>query len=130
MVKRDAMDGRGFTLIEMLVVMAVIALLLTIALPRYFGSLERSKETALRQDLAVMREAIDKYYADRGQYPERLEELVERRYIRAIPVDPITENTSTWTIVPVPAGTIKGTVYDVRSGAEGNAEDGKPYNEL
>lgn len=127
MVRRST---KGFTLIEMLVVMAVIALLLTIALPKYFGSLDRSKEVSLRQNLSVMRDAIDKYYGDRGQYPDRLEELVERRYIRAIPPDPITESATTWVIVPVPAGGAKGTVYDIRSGAEGNAEDGKPFNEL
>ena len=121
---------RGFTLIELLVVMAIIAVLLTIALPRYFGSVDHSKEVALKQSLSVMRDAIDKYYADRGQYPERLEELAEKRYIRAIPVDPITESATTWTIVPVPAGAAKGTVYDIRSGAEGNGEDGKPYAEL
>jgi len=121
---------KGFTLIELLVVMAVIAMLLTIALPRYFGHLDRSKEVALKQSLSVMREAIDKYYADRGQYPERIEELVERRYIRSMPVDPITESAETWTIVPVPAGGAKGTVYDIKSGAEGNAEDGKPFSEL
>lgn len=121
---------RGFTLIELLVVMAIIAVLLTIALPRYFGSVDHSKEVALKQSLAVMREAIDKFHADRGQYPDRLEELVEKRYIRSVPVDPITESAATWVIVPAPPGTGKGTVYDVRSGAEGNSEDGKPYGEL
>ncbi|HKO89422.1 MAG TPA: type II secretion system protein [Burkholderiales bacterium] len=121
---------RGFTLIELLVVMAIIAVLLTVALPRYFGSVDHSKEVALKQSLSVMRDAIDKYYADRGQYPERLEELAEKRYIRSIPVDPITESAATWTIVPVPPGAAKGVVYDIRSGAEGNSEDGKPYAEL
>jgi general secretion pathway protein G len=121
---------RGFTLIELLVVMAIIAVLLTIALPRYFGSVERSKEVTLRQSLGVMRDAIDKFYADNGRYPDRLEDLVEKRYIRAIPLDPITESAETWVLVPVPDAMAKGAVYDVRSGAKGSGSDGKPFEEL
>jgi general secretion pathway protein G len=127
------MRRRGFTLIELIVVMAIIATLLTIALPRYFGSLERSKEVTLRQSLNVMREAIDKFNADNGRYPDKLEDLVEKRYIRAIPVDPITESVETWVIVPVPgvlAQGAQGTVYDVRSGAKGNTSDGRPFENL
>ncbi len=120
----------GFTLIELIVVMAIIATLLTIALPRYFGSVERSKEVTLRQSLNVMREAIDKFNADNGRYPEKLEDLVAKRYIRAIPVDPITESAETWVIVPVPDTVAQGAVYDVRSGAKGNATDGKPFESL
>jgi general secretion pathway protein G len=121
---------RGFTLIELLVVMAIIATLLTIALPRYFGSVEKSKEVTLKQSLNVMRDAIDKFYADNARYPERLEELVEKRYIRAVPLDPITESAATWVVVPPPESVAKGAVYDVKSGAEGKASDGKPYLEL
>ena len=124
------MRRSGFTLIELIVVMAIIATLLTIALPRYFGSVERSKEVTLRQSLNVMRDAIDKFNADNGRYPERLEDLVEKRYIRAIPVDPITESVETWVIVPVPGAMAQGAVYDVRSGAQGNTNDGKPFAEL
>lgn len=120
---------RGFTLIELLVVLAIIATLLTIALPRYFSSLDRSKEVALKQSLSVMREAIDKHYGDRGEYPDRLEDLVERRYIRALPVDPMTESATTWVIV-APPNAVKGAVYDVRSGADGKTEEGTPYGEL
>ncbi len=124
------MRRSGFTLIELIVVMAIIATLLTIALPRYFGSVDRSKEVTLRQSLNVMREAIDKFNADNGRYPEKLEDLVEKRYIRAIPVDPITESVQTWVIVPVPGALAQGAVYDVRSGAQGNTSDGKPFAEL
>ncbi len=124
------MRRSGFTLIELIVVMAIIATLLTIALPRYFGSVDRSKEVTLRQSLNVMRDAIDKFNADNGRYPDKLEDLVEKRYIRAIPLDPITESAETWVIVPVPGAMAQGAVYDIRSGANGNASDGKPFAEL
>ena len=84
----------GFTLIELLVVMAIIATLLTIATPRYTGSLDRSKEVVLKQSLGVMRDAIDKFHGDSGHYPESLEELVTKRYLRKLPVDPITDSAS------------------------------------
>lgn len=127
----------GFTLIELLVVMAIIATLLTIASPRYFGSMERSKENTLRQSLAVMRDAIDKFYSDNGQYPGALSELAARRYLRAIPVDPITGSAETWTtVVPPQRGTgrgeegAKGEVYDVHSGAAGRTSAGVDYSSL
>jgi general secretion pathway protein G len=121
---------RAFTLVELLVVMAIIATLLTIAVPRYFGSVDRSKEVVLKQSLAVMRDAIDKFYADNGRYPERLEDLVEKRYIRSLPVDPITETTTSWVVVSAPAeGAVKGTVYDVKSGASGTSADGTSFSD-
>lgn len=115
----------GFTLIELLVVMAIIATLLSIVAPRYFKSLDRSKETVLRQDLNIMRDSIDKFYGDTGKYPLSLNELVERRYLRAIPVDPVTENAETWIVISPPNDT-EG-VYDVRSGSPEKAQDGTPY---
>jgi len=119
---------KGFTLVELLVVMAIIALLLTLAVPRYFNHLESSRDTILRQDLAVMRDAIDKYHGDRGRYPDSLDELVNARYLRAVPVDPVTERADTWQIV-APSGDAAGAVYDIRSGAPGTAVDGSPYAE-
>lgn len=116
---------RGFTLIELLVVMAVVALLLTIALPRYFDGLQRSKEAVLRQDLATMRDAISHFRADKGNYPPSLDALVEQRYLRAIPEDPITGSTATWQTLPVPDQA--PGVYDLRSGSEEVARDGTPY---
>jgi general secretion pathway protein G len=121
--------ARGFTLIELIVVLAILALLLTIAIPRYFAHVERAKEATLKQDLNVMREAIDKFYGDKGRYPDNLEELVSMRYIRAVPPDPITDSASTWKVVPPVDPEAKGAVYDVKSGAEGSGQDGKPYAE-
>lgn len=118
----------GFTLIELLVVMAIIALLLSLAIPRYFGSLERSKEAVLREDLFQVRDAIGKYYGDRGKYPESLETLASEKYLRKVPVDPITESATTWVIV-APEDPQKGGVYDVKSGAQGKASDGSVYAE-
>ena len=116
----------GFTLVELMVVMAIVALLLSLALPRYFNHLESARETILKQDLAVMRDAIDKYHSDRGRYPDSLDELVNTRYLRSVPVDPLTERPDTWLIAP-PAGDAGGALYDVRSGAPGTAKDGTPY---
>jgi general secretion pathway protein G len=121
----DGLFHSGFTLVELLVVMAIIAVLLTIAAPRYFNSVERSKEAVLRQDLNVMRDAIDKFYGDTGDYPRDLAELVEKRYLRAIPVDPLTESSETWVILP-PSDSAEG-LYDVRSGAEEESKDGTSY---
>lgn len=120
---------RGFTLIELLVVMTIIGLLAALAVPRYFGGLERSKETALRQTLAVTRDALDKYYGDNGKFPDSLDVLVSKRYLRSLPVDPITESNSTW-IVVAPEDPAKGAVNDIHSGAEGVGRDGKPLREL
>ena len=121
--------GNGFTLIELLVVMVIIASLLMVAVPRYMNSLERSKEAVLMQDLAVMREAIDQFYADRGRYPDALVELSERRYIRKVPVDPITKSAESWVLVSREGGDIPG-VFDIRSGADGSNSKGIPYAEL
>ena len=116
----------GFTLIELLVVFAVIALLVSIVAPRYFNSVEKSKETVLKQDLSTMRDALDKYYGDTGKYPDALEDLVSKKYLRKLPVDPMTDSAETWAIVP-PEDTEKGGVFDIHSGAPGNARDGTPY---
>jgi general secretion pathway protein G len=119
---------RGFTLIELLVVMSVIATLLTIAVPRYFQHLDRAREASLRESLAVMRDAVDKYRGDTGRYPETLEELVTKRYLRKVPPDPITESTETWIIVPPPDDPGQKKVWDVRSGAEGQGINGSEYS--
>lgn len=119
----------GFTLVELLVVMSIIALLLTIAVPRYMNSIERSKETVLRNDLQTMRLAIDKYYGDHAKYPGTLDDLVNEKYLRNIPEDPITESRTSWVVVP-PEDPKKGDVFDVKSGAPGKSHDGVPFNEM
>jgi len=118
---------RGFTLIELIVVMAIVALLVSIAAPRYFAHIDRSKEAVLRQDLQIMRDAIDKYHGDKGQYPNSLDDLVTARYIRAIPIDPITEKNDTWVVIAPTDREVKGDVYDIKSGATGQGKDGTDY---
>ena len=122
------MNRNAFSLVELLVVMAIIATLLSIAAPRYFGQVDVAREKALLQSLEVMRDAIDKFRADTGKYPATLGELVEKRYLRKLPVDPITESAETWTVVPPPDLSESG-VWDVRSGARGSGRDGRPFAE-
>ena len=121
--------GLGFTLIELLVVFTIIALLLTIAVPRYFGSIDKSKEAVLRENLNQMRDAISRYYADKGKYPESLETLANDRYLRSVPLDPITESEKTWVVI-APSDPQKGGVYDVKSGAPGKTKDGREFSEF
>ncbi|WP_127995669.1 type II secretion system protein [Piscinibacter defluvii] len=122
------MTGRsvGFTVIELLVVLAAIALLLAVAAPRYVQHLDQARDVALKQNLHQVRDAIDKFYADQARYPAALEELVARRYLRSLPIDPVTQRSDSWVIVPPPA-TATGAVADIRSGAPGQAHDGSAY---
>ena len=127
--------GKGFTLIELMVVMTIVALLIAVAVPRYFHSVDKARESTLRHDLNVMREAIDKFYGDHERYPASLEELVSLHYLRAVPPDPITGSRDTWVLIApevnvngVEAGSA-GAVYDIRSGAPGNGRDGTAYAE-
>lgn len=122
------MRRSGFTLIELLVSLAIIALLLSLVGPRYFSNVTKAEETTLKHNLATMRDAIDKHYSDNGKYPVALADLVQKRYIRTLPVDPITQSSATWVLVP-PEDPQKGGVFNVRSGAPGNARDGTPYGE-
>lgn len=117
----------GFTLIELLVVLAIVALLATLTLPRYFQSIDTAKEKILAENLRTTRETIDKFLGDTGRYPESLEELVERKYLKSLPVDPITESTMTWVIAP-PEESMKGNVFDIHSGAPGTSHEGKPFS--
>lgn len=120
---------RGFTLIELLVVLAIVALLSSIALPRYLASVDKARETALNENLRVLRISLDRFRADQGRWPKRLEELVEQKYVAQVPVDPITELATTWVMVPSQEADEEG-VADVKSGAAGSTRDGRPYVSL
>jgi general secretion pathway protein G len=118
----------GFTIIELLVVLAAIALLLSVAAPRYVQHLDHAREVALKLNLRQMRDAIDKFYTDQSRYPATLEELVERKYLRAVPEDPLTQRSDTWVSVPPKVASGEGSgVFDVHSGASERAEDGSSY---
>ncbi len=110
--------AKGFTLIELMVVLAVIALLLSVVVPDYMGRMRRAEEAVLQENLTLMRDALDKHYADAGRYPGSLDELVSKHYLRSIPKDPFTDSAATWIAVP-PEDTRKGAVWDVHSGAKG-----------
>jgi general secretion pathway protein G len=116
----------GFTLIELLVVLTILATLLTLALPRYLAGVDVSKEVVLKHNLKETRETIDKFRADTGRFPESLQELVDRRYLRDLPLDPLTESSATWRLLPPPFGE-KGAVYDLKSGATGSDAHGSSY---
>lgn len=116
----------GFTFIELMIVMAIAALLLSIAVPRYFAGLQRAKEAVLREDLATMRDAIGHYHADKGAYPPSLSVLAEHKYLREIPIDPITEQAD-WVTIDPPDHS--AGVYDVRSGSPNTANNGTLYGE-
>ena len=116
---------RAFTLIELLIVMAIIGTLLTIAVPRYFRALEHAREAVLKEDLSTLREAIDKYYADLNEYPDTLTALVDKHYVRSVPVDPFTKVSDSWTLIPSEDPDHTG-IRDLHSGAAEQASDGTP----
>ena len=122
----EVQGSQGFTLIEMLVVMAILATLLSIAAPRYFESVERAKEAALQTDLRLLREAIDKHRADTGRFPDSLQSLVVARYLRSVPIDPVADSQTSWVLASHPDGVTPG-IYDVHSGASGLSRDGTAY---
>jgi general secretion pathway protein G len=119
----------GFTLIELMVVLAVVALLLSVAVPRYFHSVDRSKESVLRANLTVTRDALDKFFGDKGRYPDSLEQLVQNQYLRTLPMDPITESSATWIVVAPSQSERVGAVFDLHSGAPGKSSDGSNYSD-
>ena len=132
-VHATAARERGFTLIELMIVMALIVILASIGLAIYTNSVTRAKESVLKEDLFRMRDAIDQYYSDKGKYPATLPDLVSEKYLRSIPVDPFTNSADTWREVPAEPDptnpTVQSGVYDVRSGSELKALDGTNYSD-
>ena len=118
----------GFTLIEVMIVVAIISILAAIAMPNFQKALIRARETNLRKTLFVLRDSIDQHYADHGSYPESLEDLVTGQYIRTVPPDPFTGTADTWITTPPESG-FEGSVFDVHSGSNRVGLDGVPYNE-
>ena len=133
MARSTGTGSRGFTIIELMVVLALIVILASLAMVQYRRTIIYSKEAVLRDDLTKMRDAIDQYYADKNQYPPTLAALSSEGYLREIPKDPITESTSTWQEVPAEPDASNPTappgVFDVKSGSDGTALDGRRYSE-
>ncbi len=125
---RSVKQSPGFTLVELLIVLVLIALLASLAAPVVTGSIQNARESTLKESLHNMRKAIDDYYADTGNYPDTLDILVQKRYLRRVPTDPITDRKDSWTFVREEQATAGG-IMDVRSSAEGNGGDGKPFKE-
>lgn len=121
-----AAGDRGFTLIELLVVLAIVATLLLLVTPRVLQHEQTAREAVLRENLQQLRRVIDAFRQDRGRYPASLDELVQLRYLRALPQDPVTGRDDSWQLLPPPEGET-GAVYDVRSGADGQDREGRPY---
>jgi general secretion pathway protein G len=131
---RPTLSGRrGFTIIELMIVMAIVAVLVSIAVPIYQKTIIRSKETVLKQNLFTIRICIDEYTYDKGKAPSSLQDLVTEGYLRQIPTDPMTGNNQTWRVINEDASTTVNQsepgIYDVRSGAEKKSLEGTPYSE-
>ena len=132
--RRRAAPARGFTLIEILIVITIIGILVTLAQPSYNRAVTSAKEAALKENLFILRDRIDQFYADNGKYPGSLNDLVEKPYLRHIPKDPFTGSAETWTTVPAPEeqgqqGGGGGGIFDVKSGSDRTALDGSRYSE-
>lgn len=137
----DRKREHGFTLLELIVVVAIIGILATIAMPALKNVPMRARETVLKTNLRTLRDVIDQHYGDKGRYPTTLEALVEEGYIRKIPIDPITKSSETWVVVreevdpdnpPAETETSEDGqpgIIDVKSGAPGNSLDGSPYED-
>ena len=130
-IRRRLDEARGFTMIELLVVVSLIVILATMGMAQYKNSVIRANEAVLKEDLFQMRDAIDQYYADKGKYPADLDALVTDGYVRKVPVDPFTRSAETWQTVPAEPDTNNPTaepgIYDVKTGSDASALDGSKY---
>jgi general secretion pathway protein G len=129
------MKQKGYTLIELLIVLAIIGLLVSVALPRFREAHQRAKEAVLKENLFTIRQTIDQYHHDKGKYPTSISTLVQEGYLRKMPIDPIAQSDSAWIEVPEDMGdnpdpTAQAGIWDVKSGATGKTLDGKDYSEL
>jgi len=133
MVRRIRSGSRGFTLIELMIVMAIIGIIISMAVPIYQKSIIRSKESVLKQNLFTLRTVIDEYTYDKQKAPQSLQDLVQQGYLRGIPVDPMTGSDSTWRIIMEDAMNSTSQnepgIYDIRSGSDGKSLEGTPYSE-
>ena len=123
---------RGFTFLELLIVMTILAILATVAIPAFLTNIKRARETRLQHDLWVMREAIDKYTVDKEKAPQSLQDLVTAGYLRAVPEDALTKSIDTWQLENESESLTKDApvgIRNVKSGAEGTDSNGKPYSE-
>lgn len=123
------MRQRGFTLLELLFVMVIVALLAAIVGPSLTTGIDRARESALKEDLVIMRKAIDDFYADNGKYPPTLEILVEKRYMRSIAVDPVTDTHVTWVLLRNGYSSSDDGIFDIKSGSDLQARDGSRYKD-
>ncbi len=132
-MKQRLQSASGFTLIEMLVVVSIITILAGMSIAQYKHGVTVAQEAALKEDLFRMREAIDQYYADKGQYPVDITALVSEGYLRQVPKDPFTRSTDTWQTIPAepdPANpTAQPGIYDIKSGSEATSQDGTKYSD-